>query len=161
MNKIIIGLSQDNLPVSRLIRWFTRSKVNHAYVIYHDSAIEEYIIMEASFSGYTIVPYRQWKKKRHELVHFVCKKDLSSGLKVMANFLGAPYDFTSALGLAFRRWFGKWFRNPFKNPKKLHCSEAIAKMLNTCGYSVGDPDSVTPGDIYDFCKNNEDFKKVL
>ena len=161
MSNIILGFSSDSLPISKLIKWFTRGRVNHAYVIYHDETLDEKIVMEASFSGYVLVPYKKWKKGRKEFAQFACQKDLSDSLKIMANKLGSGYDFLSALGLSLRRWFGKFFTNPFRNPTKMHCSEAMAVMLKDAGFKVGDPESKTPEDLLEFCIDNSAFHRIF
>lgn len=161
MTNITIGFSASTGIVSKVIRWFTRGRVSHAYATYYSETLQDVFVIEATFWGYKLTPHAKWIKSNKPVGEFKCKKDLTPGLRHVAKWLGGTYDFWSALGLAARRWFGKWYRNPFKDPKKLHCSEAVTMLLRYVGLAEEmDPESTTPEDLYDYCLNNTEFEEI-
>jgi len=161
MANITIGFSTSNAIVSKVIRWFTKSKASHAYIAFDDRDLGRRIVMEASLYGYKLVQHEHWSKKNKVVKEFTCKKRLTESLKYMAGELGKDYDFWSAFGLAARRWVGKWYKNPFRDPKKLHCSEAMVLFLQQAGLALDlDPESTTPEDLLQYCLQNSNFEEV-
>ena len=161
MPNITIGFSTGSSIVSRIIRWFIRSKASHAFVAFDDRMLGRRIIMESSLYGYKLTQHERWNKKNKIIAEFTCKKRLGKSVKYMAGELGKDYDFWSAFGLAARRWFGKWYRNPFRNPKKLHCSEAMVLFLQQVNLALDlDPESTTPEDLLQYCLQNDNFEEV-
>jgi hypothetical protein len=161
MSAITIGFSTSSSIISRIIRWFTRSKASHAFATFYDQTLERIIIIEATGSGYRLTQHEKWSKGNKVIGEFKCKKDLTKSLRFMAEKLGNNYDYWSALGLAVRRWWGKWYRNPLRDPNKLHCSEAITLMLQHAGLAETlDPESTTPEDLLQYCKDSELFEEM-
>jgi len=161
VSNITIGFSASNGIIGKVIRWFTKGRVSHAYITYYSETLQNVFVMEATFWGYKLTPYEKWKKSNNSVAEFKCKTDLTPGLRSVAKWLGGTYDFWSAFGLAARRWFGKWYRNPFRDPKKLHCSEAVTVFLQRAGFAAElDPESTTPEDLLQYCSNNENFEAV-
>jgi hypothetical protein len=161
MSNITIGFSASTGIVGKVIRWFTRGRVSHAYATYYSETLQDVFVIEANFWGYNLTPHEKWIKKNKVVAEFTCERDLAPGLRYVAKWLGATYDFWSAFGLAARRWFGKWYRNPLRDPKKLHCSEAVTMLLAKVGLAESlDPESATPEDLYSYCLNNKEFKRI-
>jgi len=159
---ITIGFSSSSGIMGKLIRWFTKGRVSHAFATYYSEVLQDIFVIEATFWGYKLTPKSKWIKKNKLVDEFKCNKDLSEGLKYIAKWLGGTYDFWSAFGLGARRWFGKWYRNPFRDSKKLHCSEAVTILLNKSGLKTNmEPESTTPEDLYDYCLNNKEFEKIV
>lgn len=157
----IIGFSTSNSIISRIIRWFTRSKVSHSYIGYYSHTFDKYMVMESTWSGFRIGNYKSWTIRNKIVYEFKCKRDLSKSLKHISNDLDLEYDYWSALGLSVRRWFGKWYRNPFRDPNKLHCSEAVAIFLQHDNLAQSlDPESTTPEDLLQYCINSNHFEKL-
>jgi hypothetical protein len=157
MNDIIIGFSTSSSIVSRVIRWFTRSKISHAWVSFYSEELGFRLIMHATFGGYKLERWVKWKKENKIISKFSCSTDLSYGVRKMAEQLGKDYDWKSAAMLACRRWIRKFY-NPVQDPDMLQCSEAITKLLHYHSFALGlDPESTTPKDLAIFCAENKSF----
>lgn len=162
MSKITIGFSASNSIIGRIIRWFTKGRVSHAYATYYSETLQNVFVIEATFWGYKLTPHNKWIKKNKIVAEFKCSRDLSSGLIHVSKWLGGTYDFWSALGLGARRWFGKLYRNPFRDPNKLHCSEAVTLLLHGAKLAEDlDPESTTPEDLLEFCEKSDLFEEIL
>jgi hypothetical protein len=161
ISNITIGFSTSYTIISKIIRWFTKSRVSHTYIAFDDSNLEKRIIMEANLYGYKLMQYECWIRKNKVVAEFVCKEDLTKSLKYMAKELGKDYDFWSALGLVVRRWVSKRYKNPFRNSRKMHCSEAITLFLQRTELALElDPKSTTPEDLLQYCLQNNNFEEV-
>jgi hypothetical protein len=162
MSNIRIGFSSGSSIISSIIKWFTRGKASHSYVVFYDETLGRNIVIESTWYGYRLSQYKKWIKENKVINEFKCKENLSDNLKFMASKLGQDYDYWSALGLAAKRWFGKLYRNPFRDPKKLHCSEAIVLFLQYSDFAMYlDPESSTPEDLRLYCLSDERFEKIL
>ena len=158
---ITIGFSSSSGIISKIIKWFTKGRVSHAYATYFSNTLQNMFVIEATFWGYRLIPYSKWKKYNNSVGEFECKRDLTDGLRYVSQWLGGTYDFWSAFGLGAKRWFGKWYRNPLKNPKKLHCSEAVTLLLKNVGLAEDmDPESTTPEDLYSYCLSSNEFVRI-
>jgi len=158
---IVIGFSTSDGFISKAIRWFSRSEVSHAWVSFDCGELEQRLIMHATSGGYKLNHWRRWKKGNTIVAQFVCREDLSDGLRKMAKQLDHDYDYLSVIMMMPRRWLGKLFRNPVRDRKKLHCSEALARLLQAHGFAKDlDPESTTPGDLLEFCRNSPTFVSV-
>lgn len=156
---IIVGFSTSTSVISRVIRWFTRSKASHAWVAFDCEELDIRLIMHASVGGYKLNQWTKWRKDNQVVAMFACKEDLSDGLRKMAEQLDKPYGYLVALLLAPKRWLGKLYRNPYRdNYKRLECSEAVTLLLQAHGFAKDmDPESTTPEDLLEFCTANPAF----
>ena len=130
----LIGFSTPSYfnPVSALIRWIQKSKVSHAWLMYHDVDFDLDMVMEAHELGFRLIPYDQFKK--HNTVVEVVSPDVNidAGLKLLSRSLGSAYDYPGLLGMGvvlLGRWLHKKWKNPLASPKHMFCSEAIVKAL--------------------------------
>jgi hypothetical protein len=153
---IRIGFSTvtSNL-VSRIIRWFSRSKASHAWLLVSDETFGLELVMEASEMGFRLVPFESFKKKNTIVALFDPVVPLESGVKEAATWLGESYDFLGLFGALFvilGRWLKRKWKNPFHSSKSMFCSEAVVRVLQSVAYPGTEgmnPDSVTPQDLLD------------
>lgn len=158
---IVIGFSTSEGFISKAIRWFSRSEVSHAWVAFDCAELGLRLIMHATVGGFKLNQWKRWKKGNKVVAQFTCREDLSDGLLKMAKQLDHEYDYLSVIAMIPRRWLGKLFRNPVRDRKKLHCSEALARLLQAHGFAKElDPESTTPGDLLEFCRSSEAFEQV-
>ena len=78
-----IGFSTTDALLSRLIRRLTRSKVSHAWLVYHDVDFDREMVMEAVGAGFRIVPLDKFA--RHNRIvprKFVSISSLASSIAV-------------------------------------------------------------------------------
>jgi len=157
---INVCVSTTNGLFSRLIRWFTRSKVSHSLLTFRDAYLDEVFVMEANGRGFMLVPWKKWRTKntlvaRYEL-SVESDKQLGS-IQRLAEYLGSQYDYVSLFGFVLRR-FMKRMGNPLDNATKLVCSEAVAKFLYGAGLDrFKEAQTFTPEDIYEIAQEDDVF----
>lgn len=152
---IRIGFSTTNAPLSRLIRWLTKSAVSHTWLVYYDEDFGQDMVLEATLTGVRLVPYDVFKR-HNKLVTEVrpVTVPLQAGLAEVGRWLGAHYDFGGLLGMAVvllgrslkRRW-----RNPLRSSRAMFCSELVAVALKASKYPGTDswvPSQVDPDTLY-------------
>jgi len=147
-----VCFTTTNNVVSRLIRFFTRSKVSHSVITYRDSVLGRVMVMEANWNGFRNVPWSLWKKKNVIVARYSLMgkpaRSVTRSLGEQADYLGTGYDYTALISLVLRR-FVKRFRNPFGSSSKFFCSESVATFLSSVGVAgVDDPSGWTPDDVW-------------
>ncbi len=155
---VYVGFSTTNGVLARVIRWFTKSKVSHSFIIYFSPIFNQVMVMEASWSGFRVVPYKHFVTNNRIVEVITPVICIEPGLKVAADWLGAGYDYPSIIGqvvILVARWFKRRVNNPFKNEKALICSEAVTKMLQAVNYPGADllvPENINPEDLLEFLR---------
>lgn len=135
MQSINVCFSTSDHLFSRVIRWFTKSKVSHALITFRDETLDKTFAMEANGRGFMIVPWAKWRTGNVMVARYsldVPEEAQMESLRGLAEFLGSQYDYISILGFALRRFLGR-MRNPFDTSSKLVCSEAVARFLHLTG----------------------------
>lgn len=152
MSKVIaICFSYSNAPLSRFIRWITKSKYSHTYVRYYHPLFECDLILEAELHGITEKVY----EKVPDSVELLPPEgvDLTPGLEILGETLGRAYDFGSLVGRLWVyawRWLGRKVRNPLRNPRRDVCVENVLRMVAMVEPRFGgfDPEVETPQSLY-------------
>jgi hypothetical protein len=160
MKNIKIVFEHDKGFVERVIRWLTRSDVNHIAVVYDSTDWECPWVAEAAVKGVRTVPERsrRWKYS------FNVKYDAIRDVQGAQQFIGQSYDFT---GFFIFGWILLWWRllkvrirRPLHPTKGQFCSEFVAQVLLPKVY-FEDPQWVTPQDILEVCRNHKElFEEV-
>jgi len=148
-------LSTTETFLGRAIRWFTRAPAgaSHASVSYYSGKLGQRLVLEASASGYRVLPWAKWKRMdpgKRVWVYAEARISLLKGLQHVAAELGRPYDYRLMLWHALRRWFGRWLRRPWRNPNRWACQEAAIIMLQAAGVGGSfriDPEATTPDQL--------------
>ena len=160
MESINVCFSTSSGIFSRVIRWFTRSKVSHALITFRDQTLDKVFVMEANGRGFMLVPWSKWRQSHTMVARYrltVPQGMQSFSLRELAQSLGAQYDYVSVLGFFFRRWYRR-MRNPFDDPNKLVCSEAVARFLANSGIKRFENHGTwTPEDILGEAQKGEEF----
>ena len=148
-----IGFSTTNQLISRIIRFFTGSKVSHCFMLFE--LFEQAWVLEAGFFGISLKPLKKFQKS-DTVVALVpvplAEEDVARAMQA----LGEKYDFGGLLGSIFPligKWFKQKWKNPWNNSKALFCSEFCLKSLQEAGFPGADqldPASTTPQDLLDF-----------
>lgn len=156
---IQIGFNTSNALISRIIRFFTRQEVSHAFIVYDDEEFGGKFVLEANWDGYHVKPYEEAVKGSTKIILVEPRYNVTELLKVCSQWLGKPYDYPGLVGnvpVMISRWFKKKAKNPTQNPKAMFCSEAIAVALQKIGYPGADEldaSTTTPQDLLDFFKS--------
>ena len=154
--RVLFSTQQTN-PVSRIIRWFTKSRVSHATLLYFDTDWGGDFVMEATEGGVKITPFLKFSAKNDLVRIFTPKQPLDAGLTEAANnWLGDQFDYIGLLGMILvylGHIFRMTWRNPFASPHAMFCSEFVARVLKWSEYPGTedmDPTSVSPEDLLEF-----------
>ena len=148
------------------IRFITKQKASHAWISFYDEFLDQRMVMEASNTGYRLLPIGYWARQFPGLKTwvFVYRKDgIEIGVKEIAKKLGTEYDVRFMLWHATKRWFKRLWNHPGNSPNKMACSEAnvrIMQVANVPGSSVLDPELMTPGDLLCFLNSSNYFYAV-
>ena len=143
-------------PISALIRWATKSKVSHTFLIFDDLLLGDRYILQADRGGFQVTRLMPF------LLENVLVREVQVDLPIEAiraadRWVGrVGYDYEGLFGEAIVKianWF-KWkIKNPLHAPKSLFCSEAMATLLKIGGYPGSDllvPDGTSPQDLLEF-----------
>lgn len=140
--------------VSKAIRWFTKSWVNHTAVV-----VEVWghtYIVDAQKNGVNPKPLEAWLKEyNYEIIVARPKtgpKDPRTfSIRAFMKVGLTGYDYNS---LIFRHPWAiitkKWARDKDTNDKRMVCSEYVAWL-----YQVEKPYRITPKKLYDYTKRGE------
>jgi len=163
-----IVFTSSNGLTSRLIRWFTRSKVSH--VLLH---VYEYFIFEANGTSVQIRPWIDVKniKARFTLNEEAVPRDIVDFCvqESMKEF-GKGYDWLGIIGFAYcifmERIFKKDVRNPFAQQSSYWCSELVAFFLNKINTYKNinltlRPDDFSPEDLIELLRSRPDIFKEI
>jgi hypothetical protein len=128
---------------SKLIRWWTKSKISHTFATYQCMHLGMRIALTAEAHGFVAVPMTRYLKS-NRVLHEVrpVGKALDDSLRwLVANFLDAGYDYgtVGVAGIKLRlkllwRICGVWLRKKFSSSKRVMCSEAMIRMLQHAEY---------------------------
>lgn len=150
-----VGFSTTNKWLSRIVRYFTKSKVSHCFLVFMDDTLEREMILEADLKGIIMVPFDQFTRRNKIVAILDPKVDLKPGLLDLIDALGTNYDVGGLIGgawVSIGRWFRQKWSNPFNNKNALFCSEAIVLALQAVNHPGSEtlvPEDTTPQDLLD------------
>lgn len=151
-----IGFSTGAGLLSRIIRWFSRSSVSHAWLLYYDVDFNRDMVLESTLEGVRIIPFEVFQKHNKIIKVFTPDFSLKVGLAKAGEILGEQYDFTGLLGMVWvmlGRWLRKKWHNPLDSTKGLFCSEFVANVLRWSGApstEFWDPSTMTPENLLEY-----------
>ena len=162
-----IFFSRQRALVSRLIRWFTRSKVSHAGVIYYDETLGHPMVMHAIASGFQVSPLVSFRTHGEIVATYeaVDPAALLVAIRALSLKLGESYDYEGVAGFLWvivLRWLKVKRRNPVRDSSKMFCSEAVACILQQmpgAGWH-GDPETTSPEDLLEWIGQSGAFRLV-
>ena len=145
--------------VSRIIRWFTKSKTSHTFLVYYDQDWSRDMIMESTEGGYKISPYSKYESE--VVAVFTPKQSIEVGLAKSVDWLGEAYDYTGLIGMMwveFGRWIKRKWHNPLHSSNAMFCSEAVVRVLQDSNYPGADqfdPTSTDPEMLLEFFEKEQ------
>ncbi len=154
-----VGFSTTGGLLSRLIRFFTRSRISHCIVVYGCGVFAQDMVLEASGHGYRILSWRRWDKANRLIALYRLElpvENIRAGLHLLADRLGDAFDKLSLFGFFLQRVLGLK-GVPFNSRQKLVCSEALALFLQRCGVPIEDVGVVTPQDAFALVEHHKDI----
>jgi len=162
LQRIRIVFERSNTWLGAIIRWLTRSKLNHVAVEYYSTDWQEDWAIEAELRGVWTRPSYQ-RKWLHE---FEVLYDVSEDMRKAQRFIGDNYDFKGIFVfgwlLLFWRLFKVRLRRPWASSKGQLCSELVSRMiLPQTGSMIANPQWTTPQELYNICCLRRDlFRRI-
>lgn len=150
-------------PLSALIRWMTRSRVSHTWLLVEDPAFQLRLVLEAGSSGFRLVSFTHFVKDNKVVALVRTAAPLGGALPAAGGWLGKSFDLLGLFGI-FLTLVARWFRqrpwkNPFPTPSALFCSEAVVKVLKEARYPGAEAledEGTTPAQLLDLLTSNPD-----
>lgn len=151
---IKIGFSYTNTLLSRAIRFLTRSKISHTFLLVGAD------VLEAGSTGFVRIPYIEWQKQ-NTLVYIIDPiVPLDKGVQCAEKWIGEPYAYGKLFGFIWvmigRRLRRRW-HNPIHERHALFCSEANTHVIQDSGWPGSeklDPSATAPQDLLAFLSDN-------
>ena len=135
-----VAFSTDkNSWISKIIRWFTNSRVSHTFLVYYDQDFVRDMVMEATEGGFRVVPFSKYESQVVSI--FVPKQSIEVGLVKAVDWLGEHYDYEGLIGMIwveFGRWLKRKWHNPLHASDSMFCSEAVVRILQWSAYPGSD-----------------------
>ncbi len=157
MVKIGFSTARDN-PASFLIRRISGSRASHAWLLLRVDPFGQEFAFEASEFGVRLVPWSAFRRQNRIVAVFEPAVPLEPAMPRAGELLGAYYDFTGLVGMAFvmlGRWLKRKWRNPLNSAKAVWCSELVAHVLKWAGHPGVEklaPARTSPQDLLDLLK---------
>jgi hypothetical protein len=153
---VLVGFStpRKNNPLSVLIRWMTRSRTSHAWLLVRDELFARDLVLEAHTTGFRLVSLARFEKDNRIVALVEAAHPIAPGLRAAAAWLGEAFDVLGLFGIFLalvRRWFVQGpLRNPFPTSRALFCSEAVIRTMQSAGYDGAErlaPEETTPAEL--------------
>lgn len=157
MTKQTIIFSTTNQIFSRLIRFFTKSKVSHCAIGLDIGGMD--MVAHATVSGIVLVPRSRFTENNTIIKEFIINQDIENNIVKVFEDLGVQYDYVGVFGFGLvnvlKRWFGLKIKNPLASSKAMVCSEFVV-ALNKYNNKIEswkdiDPETITPQELLDIC----------
>lgn len=163
---MIIGFSTTDKPLSRLIRWFTRSSASHSYVLFIVAG--EPLVIHSTRHGINCDYYKRFVKKNKIVAEFKLLVDDAATKKALGSaiqLIDKPYDFLSILGFAWvlgLKAIGIKAKAPFRNRSAYHCSEFALMTLRKMKLDCADMkrELTSPEDLMECLRHNNQATEV-
>jgi hypothetical protein len=151
-----ICFSTSTSLISRLIRYFTKSKFSHAFLTRWSQDWLGWLGVGSQLGGWMEQAGENFETGGVSVVHCLVLPNINiwEGLRKNRKLLGAPYDIGGLLGMSWVEVLWRLFKLKVKNPlnsrKAWFCSEIIVKILKDSGLDLGlDPGSTDPEVLYE------------
>lgn len=153
---ITVGFSTHPGLLSRLIRFVTRSRASHAWIVFDDRHFRVRFVLESTGKGFHLIPFERWGRSNAVVRTFDLPYPLEDGLAAVAGYLGESYDVGGLVGMVVvlaGRWLRRRWRNPLASSRTVFCSEAVTRILVGAGVPGAeelDPEATSPEDLLVF-----------
>lgn len=155
------GVVRTDGWAGRLIRWATRSPVNHAVLCVGD------VLVEGDPRGARIRPLSQYGDRVAWADWPLSVAQRATIVRWGVTRVGTPYSWLDCLyiGLVDRfGWAPQWARRQLASTRTLMCSQLVCAAYDAAGvhlFSDGRPfGGVSPGDLYDLIPREQKVKQT-
>lgn len=135
---ITVGSSSGNSLFSKLIKYWTKSKISHFWLAFNIPIINERVVIGAEGHGVDWRTLKKFEQSNKIMLEFKpIGKSLNDNLKWMIQtYSGAKYDYkgvgTAGIFIRFKLLFrkiGGWLLKNLSSRDKVFCSELIVRFL--------------------------------
>lgn len=157
---IVVGFSTSRAWYSRLIRWFTKSKCSHTFLLV--KMLDELLVFQEGPLGYGAKSFEDFKTQ-NQVVDLVHVAGLEDGFKKSLPDLGTPYGYLPLLGMfpvMIARRLGWHMKNPLRGIHTPFCSARNAQIIKDSPKNPFferaqdlDPMSTSPEDLLEFLRS--------
>lgn len=160
--EVSVIFSTTGKLLSRLIRWFTRSRVSHSVVCLSVAGVA--LVLEATMGGVKATTRKKWERSNKIVREFKVIPRIS--IAHACGHLGERYDYVGLLGylpVLVARWLGRKIKNPLAAPGALVCAEFVLHLDHgglIPEWKGLDPESATPEDVLRACEQGKSFAPV-
>ena len=169
--RVFFAVSASNTWYGKIIRKLTRSRFNHAFLVFHDMALQCKMVVQVDSDGVRLLPLDLIVDGMYSEIELFEYNghDVSPYLPCLSTYVGTGYDWKGVWGylikLAHWRMFRRHIQNPVENKGELFCSEMVAFFARSAGipwFNSLDPASVDPKMLYRImCRDASKFKSVM
>lgn len=148
--KTSIVFSTTQGPISRAIRFLTRSPVSHCGIGIRVFGLDA--VLHADLFGVVLTPRARYARENKVLAEHLAPELSEERLQKAIALLDLPYDYAGLFGhlpVLIGRWFQRKIRNPFRDPNRLVCSELVVRVFAESDERLQslDPEEATPEDV--------------
>lgn len=143
-------------PISSLIRRLGGARFSHAWLAFRDDVLDDLMVLDATSTLFTLVPMSKFSRGNRVVESYELDWDMTPGVRLLRDYLGEPYDYPGALGLAIvrlQRKLRRAARNPLGTRGCLFCSESLVRALVASSFPGSwrlPPECCWPLDVRDF-----------
>ncbi len=159
-----IGFSASNSIISKLIRWFRRSRVSHTFIIINRG--KRLLVMEAGARQVHITSFKKHYTRGYVVLYQpkVSERQIDKAIDILVPKLEVGYGYLQLLGFALvsvLRWLGWKIKNPIG--WGIICSELVRDYLIALGFDEFkqiDKDTTAPDDLLRIIENSTKFERI-
>jgi len=157
--KIAIGFSRTNNLPSKIIRFFIKSPISHAYVRIYDKFLKTSLILHSDWGGVQFDLAEKFDMENIAIEEYIINDNrFDDAIRKNLWHLGKGYAYIKLINWAWaiiiKRWFIRKVKDPITKPSKLICSDFVLYILNSTGIVDIPIGSMTPADLRQWFENN-------
>lgn len=153
-----IGFSTSTGWISKIIRWFTKSKFSHAFVLIDNEPMLGPCVFQSDSGGIQIITQKAFDFEHNPLQKvYQPTMDLFPAIRECADLLREEYDYAGLLGMVWVEFWWHVFKarvkNPLHNANEFFCSAFVVKVIQVAkwpGAETLDPGSTDAQMLADF-----------
>lgn len=134
--KIRIGFSTSSAWYSRLIRWATKAKCSHTFLVIDTAGVP--LVFEEGVFGYSVRTLSNMRASGSTIVEmYEPKWPIDAAVRGSFQWLGQRYDYAGLFGMTFveiARFFRHKRRNFLASKHAMFCSEEVTRVLQASGF---------------------------
>jgi hypothetical protein len=162
---LYVGFSRGSGLLPRLILYFTKGSVNHAFLTWRDEHLG-WVVLGANGNGVTLDTWANFTKTRTvPAVYKPATGSLWFGLETLRNDINAKYNIPALVGMSVVEIASHVFKQNIDNPldvdyHDMFCSEFAVMVIRASGFTLFQrqpADTVDPQSLMTELSSRKDF----